>query len=247
MRLAAPGPPTLSKFYRSAWWVIDLLYPPHCAGCGQPGVRWCQECRAAAKEIHQPVCPVCGQPQTGFSLCANCQTDAPRYTALRSCLFFSGVVRQAIHRLKYHRDLGAAEMLSEYLVRKYQTLDWPVDVVVPVPLSSAHLRQRGYNQAAFLALPFALRCSLPYQPSILRRSRSTASQVGLSISARRENVRGAFTARAPLTVGKKILLIDDVATTGATMDACAAALLHAGADSVYALTLAHALRREQLV
>ncbi len=243
MRLAESASPTLFRLYQTAWNVADLLYPPVCAGCAQPGSRWCPACRETAVEIHPPVCPVCGQPQAGLSLCVNCSRSLPAFTALRSSLLFKGAVRQALHRLKYYRDLGVGDVLAEYLAASLRWLDWPVDVVVPVPLSAAHLRQRGYNQAAFLALPLALHCGLPYRPALLRRSRATASQVGLSMAARQENVRGAFLANPQLAAGRYVLMIDDVATTGATMDACAAALLAAGASRVYGLTLAHAIRR----
>ena len=243
MRLAESSSPPLYHLYHAAWSAADLLYPPVCAGCAQPGTRWCPACQAAAIEIHSSVCPVCGQPQAGFSFCPNCSRSLPAFTALRSCLLFQGAVRQALHRLKYYRDLGVGEVLAGYMTAALRRLNWPVDGVVPVPLSAAHLRQRGYNQAAFLALPLALRSGLAYRPAMLRRSRPTTSQVRLSMAARQENVRGAFSADPRLAAGRVVLLVDDVATTGATMDACAAALLSAGASRVYGLTLAHAIRR----
>jgi ComF family protein len=120
-------------------------------------------------------------------------------------------------------------------------LRWEVDLVVPVPLSQARFRERGYNQAALLALPLALSCRIRYNSKTLTRIRETASQVGLSAQRRQENVIDAFLAERISAQGKRILLVDDVATTGATLDACAKALMLAGAQNVLCLTLARAV------
>jgi ComF family protein len=117
---------------------------------------------------------------------------------------------------------------------------WLVDIVVPVPLALERLSERGYNQASLLARPLAMRLHLPYNPGALSRLRETRTQIGLTAGERRANVFGAFVARSPLVQGKNILVIDDVTTTGSTMDACAFALLDAGAGQVYCLTLAQA-------
>jgi Predicted amidophosphoribosyltransferases len=120
------------------------------------------------------------------------------------------------------------------------SLGWAVDFVVPVPLSIARLKERGYNQSTLLARPAALALGLPFRPQALARIRETASQVGLGVNDRRLNVKDAFLAASNLVHGCSVLVIDDVTTTGATIDACAAALKSAGAVKVYGFTLAQA-------
>jgi ComF family protein len=124
-----------------------------------------------------------------------------------------------------------------------ENLQWNVDVIAPVPLGLARLAQRGYNQSALVAKPLALALGVRYYPLALRRSRETHSQVGLSAVQRKENVKGAFEAKFNLVTGRSILVVDDVTTSGATLDACAAALFEAGARQVYGLTLARAVLR----
>jgi ComF family protein len=160
---------------------------------------------------------------------------------LRSWAIFQGPVREALHRLKYRRDLGLGEILSRSLMRVLQELEWPINVVMPVPLSIARQKQRGYNQAALLARPLALATDLAYRPKAIQRVRDTVTQVGLSLEQRRHNVVDAFQACSEIVAGKTILLVDDVATTGATLDACADALLLHGANEVYCLTVARAV------
>lgn len=120
-------------------------------------------------------------------------------------------------------------------------LHWPVDLVVPVPLGVARQAERGYNQAALLARPVALANQVAYSTKALWRTRETRSQVGLSLEQRWENVADSFSADPEKAKGKTVLVVDDVATSGATLDACAAALHSAGANQIFALTLARAL------
>lgn len=131
--------------------------------------------------------------------------------------------------------------MSRSLMRVLQELEWPIDVVMPVPLSIARQKQRGYNQAALLARPLAFATGYAYRPKAIQRVRDTVTQVGLSLEQRRHNVVGAFQARSEIVAGKTVLLVDDVATTGATLDACADALLLQGANEVYCLTVARAV------
>ncbi len=155
-----------------------------------------------------------------------------------------GSVRRAVHRLKYHRDLALAETLAGELLALVQSEGWAVEAVVPVPLGPMRRRERGYNQAALLAFPLALGLGVPYRGGALARTRETASQVGLGAAARRRNVAGAFAVVQPQAVeGKILLLVDDVMTTGATLDAAASALKNAGARRVFAVTVARAVLR----
>ncbi|MEZ4860776.1 MAG: hypothetical protein R3C14_05690 [Caldilineaceae bacterium] len=151
-------------------------------------------------------------------------------------------LREAIHTFKYENRPELAELLARYLVALQMQLDplwktWSVDGVVPVPLHDARLAERGYNQAELLADAFGRKVQLPVHPAWIRRQRLTQSQVGLSAQARQQNVEDAFVAH-PAVRGQRLLLLDDVYTTGATMRACAAAALAAGATAVYGLALA---------
>ncbi len=226
--------------YRFLWTMVDWLYPPVCGGCEEKGERWCEACNRRSQVIVPPVCPVCGQPQAEEVLCRRCRQAPPAYTALRSWAIFGNQVRNAVHRLKYKGDLGIGEVLSRPLITGLRQYGWVVDLIVPVPLGLARLAERGYNQAALLAWPMALALGISYRPKSLCRVRETRSQVGLKLAERQENVQGAFSARREWVAGKTVLVVDDVTTSGSTLNACAAALLEAGASAVYGLTLARA-------
>lgn len=223
------------------WAGIDLLLPPSCGGCGAHGVRWCISCQESAQKIEIPVCDRCGQSQSRPGWCKRCEESPPSFQKLRSWATFSGPLRKALHRLKYRRDLGLGEALAYHLVECYRLLGWQVDLVAPVPLGVARRKERGYNQVAYLAYPMAIIAGLPYSARALRRIRETRSQVGLTVEERRDNVTGAFFAFQSRVSGADVLVVDDVVTSGATMNACAAALLDAGANAVYGLTLARAV------
>ncbi len=160
----------------------------------------------------------------------------------------TGSVRKAVHHLKYRRDLALADVLAAQLLTLVLDAGWGLDGVLPVPLGKQRRKQRGYNQAALLAFPLAFPLALglgkPYLGKALVRVRETRSQVGLSAAERRQNVAGAFLApHSHLVEGRTLLLVDDVMTTGATLDAAASALVVAGAREVYAVTVARALMR----
>jgi ComF family protein len=167
-----------------------------------------------------------------------CEVTRPNYTALRAFGIFSGPLRSAIHQLKYERNLGLGNAFAIMLRDLFIDLHWPVNYVVPVPLSKARFKQRGYNQAAVIAYPFALLAGLQYSSKILKRTKDTRSQVGLSQRDRQVNVHDAFEAKTRDCYNLSFLVIDDVATTGSTLNACAAALLQAGANQIYCLTIA---------
>lgn len=226
--------------YHFLWNALDWVFPPHCGGCDQLGERWCDRCQAQIVHLPDLLCPVCGIPQSSGLLCVDCSNQRPAYQALRSIGYYSGPLRKAIIRLKYSRDLGLGEALAGHLSHLLMELNWQIDLVTSVPLSKGRLRQRGYNQAAVLATPVALAIHKRFQPVLLRKTREAPSQVGLSANDRRKNVDGAFVAGKMESGARQILVIDDVTTTGSTMNACARALLDAGAESVYGLTLARA-------
>ena len=227
-------------FYRLLWQSLDWLFPPACGGCERPGTRWCASCQSSTTIIGDNICPKCGNLQIKENACPNCAALAPAFSLLRSWAVYNGPLREAIHRLKYQQDIALGEMFSRPMIHLLEALGWQVNMVLPVALSNERYRQRGYNQAGLLARPVAMALNIPYQPKALERWRDTVSQVGLSAEQRITNVNGAFKANHQLVKGRTILVIDDVTTTGATINSCAEALLQAGAREVFALTLARA-------
>lgn len=234
--------------YHLLWSCADLLFPPTCGGCGKPGYRWCSVCQTQVSRVPEPFCSICGTALDGSSSCqcVECRRLRPDYDSLRSWSAFDGPVRSALHRLKYRRDLGLGEALAVPLAGFASRLNWPVDLVVPVPLGRRRSIERGYNQVALIAWPLAMALGLQYDPHAVARVRDTRSQVGLARRERQDNVRDAFAAQSAGVGGRSILLVDDVATTGSTLSSCAAALRACGARDVFALTVARALPRHGL-
>jgi len=228
------------------WAALDWLFPPVCGGCGAPATRWCLNCQEKIQLIIDPVCDVCGLPQAHTGLCNRCKQSTPSFKALRSWTVFESPVQNALHRLKYRRDIGLGEILAGQMSEFVVGLNWPVEAVLPIPLGRKRLRERGYNQVAMVALPLSLQLGLRYCPDVLVRAKETRSQVGLSAVERQENVQGAFQANAKKANGRIFLLIDDVSTTGSTLSSAAEALYKSGARDVYAVTIARALPHHDL-
>jgi ComF family protein len=192
------------------------------------------------------MCNACGLPQAGSGLCERCQQKPPAYKLLRSWAVFENPVQGALHRLKYRRDIGMGEAISNQMSSFMHQLAWPVDTLIPIPLGKNRLKERGYNQVAMVAMPLAIQLGLEYHPSALVRARETRSQVGLSARERQENVNKAFLADKKKVSGRNILLMDDVSTTGATLSSAAEALYASGAKDVFAATIARALPHHSL-
>lgn len=148
--------------------------------------------------------------------------------------------------MKYRRNMGLGEALAEQMTAFARSLDWPVDVLIPVPLGKKRLKERGYNQVGLVAGPLAYQMGWAYETRALWKMRETRSQVGLTAAQRLENVRNAYQADSRAVQQRSILIMDDVATTGSTIQSCTEALLCAGAREVYVLTVARALSRHSL-
>jgi competence protein ComFC len=228
------------SLYGSIWGMLDLLFPPVCGGCDKPGARWCQKCRQNVQTLNGELCDICGLPLREAGLCSICKAEKPHFHALRAWAVFDDPVRKALHKLKYRRDISLGNTLAEQMLPFVAGLNWPVDIVIPIPLGRQRNKERGYNQVGMIATPLALALKLKYLPHGLARPRETRSQVGLTRDERRKNVQGAFTANRQVD-GKTVLIMDDVSTTGSTLSSAASALLLCGAKDVYALTVARAL------
>jgi ComF family protein len=229
------------RAYRLFWTVLDWIYPPNCGGCGKPGTRWCTSCSQNTPEIQLPICPICGDLNIAIKPCMRCQTLPVHFTSLRSYTIYQGAIREAIHKLKYGGEKSMGDILAQMMISGLEKLNWSLDIVTSVPLGLVRFAERGYNQATLLARPIALYKNLPFSTKLLSRVRETQTQVGLTIKERQENMEDAFTAFGEQVEGKSILVVDDVATSGATINACAKALLNAGASQIYGYTLARAI------
>lgn len=166
----------------------------------------------------------------------------PAFEKMRSFVVYNDPARPALIKLKYRREQGLGEALAWNLALYLDELNWSVDLVLPVPLSKQRILERGYNQVDLIAHPLAELHGLHYTSKGLQRVRHTNSQVGLGYAARAQNVKDAFLATSHIVSGKKILLVDDITTTGATIDSASNALMKAGAQKVFALTFAKAVK-----
>jgi len=228
------------------WNALDWIFPPRCCGCDKIGERICQSCLSRVQKVIPPYCQICGKSLSVAGICRRCILDPPGITALRSWVIFGEIIRKAIHQLKYYRNITLGDTFSQFLVYVLVMTDWEVDIITPVPLGVVRLRERGYNQSALLARPIAMRLGIPYNPKIVSRTRETKSQTELTYPERRINVLGAFHSDPQVVEGKKILIVDDVTTSGSTLTSCADALFRAGANNVYGLTLARVSYEERV-
>jgi len=221
--------------------LLDLLYPPHCVICGRMGAWLCDACIESIPWLEPPLCQRCGRPISKPGVCRHCQDNVSYLARIRAVSAHLPPLRRAVHALKYEGTRVLADPLGDILAECWRRESMPAEVIVPVPLHRARLRQRGYNQSRLLAEALSKRTGLSMDANALVRGRNTLSQVGLSHKERWDNVWGAFQCTSASLCGCSVLLIDDVCTTGATLEACAAALLEAGAARVWALTLTSAL------
>jgi competence protein ComFC len=215
--------------------LADLFYPERCVGCERRASDvLCRTCFDALPRVGSPVCGRCGLP-TAFAtlVCEECKNVDFGFQSARAPLKYDGVGKQVVHALKYRGYKRVVGRLAAPLMLQVVGEDH-FDAVVPVPLHSSRLRKRGFNQAKLLAGGVAEKMKATVSDT-LEVVRSTRDQVELSAAQRRANVAGAYTATKPLR--GKILLIDDVFTTGATLSACAGTMVRAGAEEVHALSL----------
>lgn len=233
--------------------IADLIFPPRCITCeellGQHGpLPFCTTCMAGVHFIESPLCPRCGTPfpvaEGEDHLCGDCLITERPYAVARSVGRYEKTLLTAIHRFKYRGKTGIGDLLSG-IMADFAEKTWDMKVfsrILPVPLHRRRLRERGFNQAVILARGLSRRFNIPLDFTSLRRNLFTPPQVGLDRKQRLANVQGAFTVTHPERIaGRRLLLVDDVFTTGSTLNECARVLIQAKAEAVAVLTMARAV------
>jgi ComF family protein len=225
--------------------LLDLIFPPLCSGCCKSGSILCHSCATQFTPIHPPICQRCNCPLTPDRNCPHCRYHTFGLTGLRVAYTYKDPLRTCIRSLKYQSNTRIASPLGSLLAKAYQASNIHADIIIPVPLHPKRLQQRGYNQAQLLAQACAQAIGIPLNSSLLLRSRETQAQALLRGQQRHSNVAAAFSCSSPTATKilekRIVVIIDDVCTTGATLEACAAPLFAAGAREVWGLVLARPL------
>lgn len=218
--------------------ILSIFFPEKCVFCGKTigeGLGPCSACKEKLPLVKEPICPLCGCNQ---KLCT-CHHKEYAYVRRISPAYYGEGIKRAVMELKFHRIKGAAvplaELMAAHVKKYYQGIDF--DCIVAVPMTKQKVRQRGYNQAVLLGQELSRITEIPFKEGLLIKSRSNQIQHHLDKEQRWENVKNTYTACSKVK-GKKILLVDDISTTGATFDACAQALLKAGAEEIYCVSAA---------
>jgi len=221
--------------YNWVEWIQDLLYPRRCLLCGAAGADGMDLCLGCRADLPWPgsACPVCATPlpHPGPAPCGACQQRPPAFDAARALLHYVTPVDHLVQQLKFHHRLVVANLFAALMDRALAGGDWRPAPLMPVPLHASRLRERGFNQALEIARPLARALEVPLLDRHCRRSRATPAQSGLDAATRRRNLRGAFEVVRPIE-HDRVTLIDDVMTTGSTLDELASTLKQAGVERV---------------
>lgn len=219
--------------------VIDLFFPRSCLGCGKVGDFICSRCSKKLSRLLPPICQRCGKPESSGTYCRECWGTRNHIDVIRSVFVFEGIIRRAVHEFKYRNLRAIAVDLSQYMADYFLEYKLAADILLPVPMHANRLRKRGYNQSDLLAELISGRLSLPVRGDLIRRVRDNKPQARTTcVEERRSNMENTFTCISSEVSGKDIIIIDDVCTSGATLEACAAALKMKGASNVSGFTLA---------
>src|SRR2546421_11766370 len=217
---------------------LGWLLPPRCGGCRRLGDWLCESCQRLLRRLQEPLCPRCGCELEFESANCGCRDRLQALARARAAAAYEGPLERAIHRFKYEGWRCLAPALAALMVERMALDGLSAGLLLAVPLHEARLRRRGYNQSELLAGELRSRFEVPRLPGRLVRLRDTPPQVGLDRLRRHANVADAFAWRGPPLGGEPVLLVDDVATTGATLEACAGALRAAGSGAVQGMTVA---------
>jgi ComF family protein len=234
--------------------LLNFVLPTSCSYCQSPIgdsviPLFCSSCWSDFTPIHGPACPSCGRPfespevlsHSPGHVCLACRRVPPAFDQALSVGYFEGSLREAIHQFKYRPCRSLGRPLGEWMATKVRLVS-DIDIILPVPLHSKRLKERGFNQALLLAYQMSETYHIPLSCDNLYRVRRTRPQVELTGEERIKNVAGAFALRRPGDItDRRVIIVDDVFTTGATMNECAAVLKKSGAARVTALTLARAM------
>lgn len=234
--------------------VSDVIYPPKCLGCDeilrpQSEKYFCVPCSEKIKFISGNLCPVCGttfpDSPAESHLCGNCIESPPYFSCARAAVSFETIILDTIHQFKYGNNLSVGTLLASLMADfNFQDITFSDhSLIIPVPLHSKRLRERGFNQSLILARTIGRKWQIPVDFFSLKRHRLTLTQTGLNKTERKQNIKDAFEVRKKDNItGKNIILVDDVYTTGSTINECSKVLIKAGANKVTVLTLARVLQ-----
>ena len=218
---------------------LNLLFPQICVGCGRDGAFICPECANKLPHLEPPVCLKCGIPVSDRFYCPACINWQADIDGIRAPFRFEGIIRESVHQLKYQNLRAISATLSEMLHKYLVANPINADFLIPVPLHPRRLRERGYNQSGLLAQELSKSIGIRVDETSLVRTKYSLPQARTtSVSERHRNVIGLFECTPDKISGKNIIVVDDVTTTGATLNACATALKQAGVVSVRGLALA---------
>jgi ComF family protein len=235
--------------------ILNLIYPLSCENCGSQikeskGYAICNNCLSEIKLISEPYCYQCGKPFSAMvyfekeAICADCLNKKNHFYYARSVTYYEGVVRKCIHLLKYKKQVKLVKLLGDLMVdylKRNRFIDTgEIDLILPVPLYKDDYLRRGFNQSGLLAKYIADYFSIPFSEDLLIKKRGNVSQVGLSKKERKSNVKNVYflNSLAKLNNFSHILLVDDIYTTGATVEACCRELRKIGIKKMFVLTLA---------
>lgn len=234
--------------------LLDWIYPPKCISCGmifapvhgEPTQWICENCEPLLEPIPDPVCPICGYPTTEGFDCPSCKNKKMHYDIHRAAFVYDGVLRDLLHDIKFRSKRRTAQGLGAVLAETI--INWNIngDLIIPIPLHPSKKRSRGFNQASVLALPFSKSLKIPMADNMIKRVKRTAPQSNLTPIAREQNLQNAFSlnTRKYNPRNKQIILIDDIYTSGATMNACTKILKDHGADKIICISLSLAVSKK---
>lgn len=234
----------------------EIIFPPQCLGCAEilhrsNGHIFCPSCEEQIHLLTGSICRICGttfpDSPAESHLCADCLETKPYFSCARAIFSYDDAILNSIHQFKYKSNLSVGAILSDFMAGfSFPDIDFAdYSLIIPVPLHIKRLRERGFNQSLILARAIGAKNQIPADFSLLKRHKFTLTQTGSNKKERKQNIKGAFEVTdKKIIAGKNILLIDDVYTTGATVNECAKTLIKAGAQRVSVLTLARVLTHQ---